>query len=147
MKFWSLEQNSWICLRWNSFRWANEFYFCVSSYSFTITKIGKVAWEAIIFHFVQNALQWEWGNFPCANWNGIFWGFPLLHLWFIKIHFLPHLESFIWELKFEKRNFKKYPIQPTLGFFPFANFRFQMGVTVMGFAEHFRPSHFSLFWF
>ena len=33
----------------------------------------------------------------------------------IKIHFLPHLESFMCEQKFEKKFFKKSPIQPPNG--------------------------------
>ena len=39
--------------------------------------------------------------------------------------------------KFESKFFKKNPIQPPKGALPFANSRFQLGVTVMGFAEHF----------
>ena len=63
----------------------------------------------------QNALQQEWGNFPFANWNGICWGLPLQLVQLIKIHFLPHLESFMWERKFEKEFFKKSPIQTPNG--------------------------------
>ena len=63
----------------------------------------------------QNALQWEWGNFPFANWNGICWGLPLQLEQLIKLLFLPHLESFMWEQKFEKKFFKKDPIQPPNG--------------------------------
>ena len=67
----------------------------------------------------QNALQREWGNFPFENWIGIYWGLQLQLAQLIKIYFLPHLESFIWERKFEKkRNFKKYPIQPPNGVLP-----------------------------
>ena len=74
----------------------------------------------------QNALQREWGNFPFANWNGICWGLLLQLVQLIKIHFLPHLESFMWEQKFEKNFFKKSPIQTPNGVFfifklPFPN--------------------------
>ena len=55
----------------------------------------------------------------------------------IKMYFLPHLESFMWEWKFEKIFFKKSPINPLMGCSLFSNYHFQMGVTVMGFAEHF----------
>ena len=48
----------------------------------------------------------------------------------------------IWNLLYEKGNFKKeisknILCNPPMGCFPFANSRFQMGVTVMGFAEDF----------
>ena len=66
-------------------------------------------------NLAQNALQPEWGNFPFAIWNGICWGLPLQLVNLIKVHFLPHLESFILERKFEKINFKKHPIQPPNG--------------------------------
>ena len=85
----------------------------------------------------QNALQREWGNFPFANWNGIFWGLPLQLIQLIKIHFLPHFESFMWERNFEKIFFKKSHIQTLMGYSLFSNSHFQMGFTVMGFAEHF----------
>ena len=88
----------------------------------------------------QNALQWEWGNFPFANCNGICWGLPLQLVQLINIHFLPHLESFMWEWKFEKIFFKKVLYKPLMGCSLFSNSHFQMGVTVMGFAEHFRHS-------
>ena len=55
----------------------------------------------------------------------------------IKVHFLPHLESFMWERKFEKIFFKKSPKHPLMGCCSFSNFHFQMGVSVMRFAEHF----------
>ena len=58
----------------------------------------------------QNPLQWEWGNFPFVNWNGICWGLLLQLVQWIKIHFMPQLESYMWELKFEKNCFKKSPI-------------------------------------
>ena len=48
----------------------------------------------------QNALQWEWGfaSFPNGSCrNGNCWGLPLQIAQFIKIHFLPHLQSFMWE--------------------------------------------------
>ena len=90
-----------------------------------------------VWNTAQNALQQEWGNFPFANWNGICWGLPLQLVQLIKIHFLPHLESFMWERKFEKKFFKKSPIQPLIGCSLFSNSHFQMGDTVMGFAEHF----------
>ena len=63
----------------------------------------------------QNALQQEWGNFPFANWNGICRVLQLQLVQFIKIHFLPHLESFMCKRKFENRFFKKNPIQPPNG--------------------------------
>ena len=28
----------------------------------------------------QNPLQWEWGNFPFVNWDGICWGHLLQHV-------------------------------------------------------------------
>ena len=81
----------------------------------------------------QNALQREWGNFPFANWNGICWGLPLQLVQLIKIHFLPHLESFIWERKFEKKFFKISPIRPPNGGLlifklPFPNGGYRNGV-------------------
>ena len=81
----------------------------------------------------QNALQREWGNFPFANWNGICWGLPLQLVQLMKIHFLPHLESFMWERKFEKKFFKKSPIQPPNGVLlifklPFPNGSYRNGV-------------------
>ena len=51
------------------------------------------------YFWAQNALQQKWGNFPFANWNGICWGLPLQLAQLIKIHFLPHLKSFMWEQK------------------------------------------------
>ena len=41
------------------------------------------------------------------------------------------------EWKFEEKFFKKSPIQPPNRVLPFAHYHFQMGVTVMGLAEHF----------
>ena len=81
----------------------------------------------------QNALQREWGNFPFANWNGICWGLPLQLVQLIKIHFLPHLESFMWERKFEKKFFKKSHIQTPNGVLlifklPFPNGSYRNGV-------------------
>ena len=61
-------------------------------------------WE---INIAKNALQREWGNFPYANWNGICWRLPLQLVRLIKMHFLPHLESVIWERKFEKKNIQK----------------------------------------
>ena len=50
----------------------------------------------------------------------------------IKMYFLPHLESFMWERKFEKKFFKKSPIQPPNGLFifklPFPNGSYRNGV-------------------
>ena len=97
-------------------------------------------------NIAQNPLQWEWGFASFANGscrNGICWGLPLRLAQFIKIHFLPHLESFMWERKFEKKISKKIPYNPLMGCSSFANSRFQMGVTVMGFAEDF--GHFSFY--
>ena len=84
-------------------------------------------------NIAQNALQWEWGNFPFANWNGICWGLPLQLVQLIKIHFLPHLESFMWERKFEKKFFKKSHIQTPNGVLlifklPFPNGSYRNGV-------------------
>ena len=81
----------------------------------------------------QNALQQEWGNFPFANLNGICWGLPLQLVQLIRIHFLPHLESFMWERKFKKNIFKKSPIQPPNGVLlifklPFPNGSYRNGV-------------------
>ena len=83
--------------------------------------------------FSQKCLQREWGNFPCTNWNGICWGPPLQLVQLIKIHFLPHLKSFMWEQKFEKNFFKKSPIQPPNGVLsicklPFSNGSYRNGV-------------------
>ena len=85
----------------------------------------------------KNALQRERGNFPFADWNGICWRLPLQHEQLIKIHFLPHLESFMWNPKFERNFSIKVLYNPPMEYFPFANYHFQMGYTVMGFAEHF----------
>ena len=87
-------------------------------------------WE---INITQNALQREWGNFPFANWNGICWGLPLQLVQLIKIHFLPHLESFMWERKFEKKFFKKSHIQTPNGVLlifklPFPNGSYWNGV-------------------
>ena len=49
-----------------------------------------------------------------------------------EIHFLPHLESFMWEEKFEKVLYNSL-----MGCSLFSNYHFQMGFTVIGFAEHF----------
>ena len=84
----------------------------------------------------QNALQCKWGfvsftNGSCCN--GICWGLPLRLAQFIKIHCLPHLESFMWKQKFENKFFKKDPIQPTNGELlicklPFPNGSYRNGV-------------------
>ena len=81
----------------------------------------------------QNALQQEWANFPFANWNGISWGLLLQLAQLIKIHFLPHLESFMWEQKFEKKFFKRNYIQTPNGVLlifklPFPNGNYCNGV-------------------
>ena len=83
--------------------------------------------------YAQNALQQEWGNFPFANWNGICWGLLLQLVQLIKIHFLPHLESFIWERKFEKKFFKKSHTQTPNGVLlifklPYPNGSYRNGV-------------------
>ena len=57
----------------------------------------------------------------------------------MKIHFLSHLESFMCKRKFENRFFKNILYNPLMGCSPFANYRFQMGVAVMGFADQFGP--------
>ena len=80
----------------------------------------------------QNALQREWGNVPFANWNGICQGLLLQLVQLIKVHFLPHLESFMWERKFEKKFFKKSHIQTPNGVLltfklPFSNESYRNG--------------------
>ena len=87
------------------------------SWKIHICKImgGNIISKRILFDLAQNALQWEWGNFPFANWNGICWGLPLQLVQLVKIHFLPHLESFVWERKFEKKFFLKDYIQTPNG--------------------------------
>ena len=85
----------------------------------------------------SNGVFASFANGSCHN--GICWGLLLWLAKFIKIHFLPHLESFMWERKFEKKISKKILYNPLMGCSLFANSRFQMGVTVMGFAEHFGP--------
>ena len=84
-------------------------------------------------NIAQDALQREWGNFPFANWNGICWGLLLQLVQLIEIHFLPHLESFMWERKFEKKFFKKSHIQTPNGVLlifklPFPNGSYRNGV-------------------
>ena len=55
----------------------------------------------------------------------------------IKIYFLPHL-NLLCEKGSLKRNFsKKVQRNPLMGCSLFSNYHFQMGVAVMGFAEHF----------
>ena len=80
-----------------------------------------------MWFIAQNALQREWGNFPFANWNGICWGLPLQLVQLIKIHFLPHLESFMLERKFEKKFLKKSPIQHPNGVLPICKLPFPNG--------------------
>ena len=116
----------------------------ISYYPYTFAVFSK-AWYSIKYYqlnskwlirspfFAQNALQQEWGNFPFANWNGICWGFPLQLVQLIEIHFLPHLESFMWERKFEKKFFKKSHIQTPNGVLlifklPFPNGSYRNGV-------------------
>ena len=50
----------------------------------------------------------------------------------MKIHFLSHFESFMWEWKFEKKFFKKIIYNALMGCSLFSNSHFQMGVTIMG---------------
>ena len=93
---------------------------------------NKAIWIRLA-DIAQNALQWEWGNFPFKNWNGICWGLPLQLAQLIKVHFLPHLESFMWERKFEKTFFKKSHIQNPNGVLlifklPFPNGSYRNGV-------------------
>ena len=75
----------------------------------------------------QDALQWEWGNFPFANCDGICWGLLLQLVQFIKIHFLPQLESFMWKRIVENKFFEKYPIQPPNGVLPICKLPFPNG--------------------
>ena len=98
-----------------------------------IASFKKMKIVLFLKDYAQNALQREWGNFPFANWNRICWGLLLQLGQFIKIHFLPHLECFIWERIFEKNFFKKSPIQPPNGVLPicqlpFLNGRYRNGV-------------------
>ena len=51
----------------------NILFFPMFSFSSFSTNFAKLL-------IAQNALQREWGNFPFANWNGIFWGLPLQHV-------------------------------------------------------------------
>ena len=103
--------------------------------------------------FLPLLRAFQWGTFArmLCNWNGVFasfangscrkgicWILSLCHAEFIKIHFLPHLESFMWERIFEKNFFLKKVIYKSLmGCFLFSNSNLQLGVTVMGYAEHF----------
>ena len=87
-------------------------------------------------NIAQNPLQWEWGFASFANGscrNGICWGLPLRLAQFIEIHFLPHLQSFMWKRKFEKTFLKKSLIQPPNGVLsiskpPFLNGSYRNGV-------------------
>ena len=91
--------------------------------------------KTISVNLAQNPLQWEWGFASFANGscrNRICWGLLFLLAQFIKIHFLPHLESFMWKQQVEKKLYNSL-----MGCSPFTNYHFQMGVTVVGFAEHF----------
>ena len=90
-------------------------------------------WGVWSSYRAHNPLQREWGNFPFANWNGICWGLPLQLVQLIKIHFLPHLESFMLEPKFERKFFKKSLIQQPNGVLlilklPFPNGNYGIGV-------------------
>ena len=81
-------------------------------------------------YIAQNPLQWEWGFASFANGschNGICWGHLLELAQFIEIHFLPHLESFMWEQKFVKKISKKNPIQPSNEILPICKLPFQNG--------------------
>ena len=62
---------------------------------------------------------------------------PLRIEGFIKITILLHLEFLMWKWKFESKFFKKILHNSLMGCSPFANYRFKMGITVIGFAEHF----------
>ena len=101
-------------------------------YKFRSSVISIIYWYV---HSVIHNCAWicpecsamEMGQFPICKLNGIFWGLPLQHVQFIKAYFLPHLESFIWERKFEKRNFKKYPIQPPNWVLPICKLPFPNG--------------------
>jgi len=82
---------------------------------------------SVLWHLAQNALLRECGKFPFANWNEICWGLLLQLVQLIKIHFLPHLESFIWKQKFEKNFFKKSPTQPPNWVLPICKLPFPNG--------------------
>ena len=83
----------------------------------------------------KNTFSASFGN---GSWrNLICWGHLLRLALLMKIHFVPHLESFMFERKFERKFFKKVLYNPPMGCFSFTNYHFQMGVIVMGFAEDF----------
>ena len=101
-------------------------------------------YQHFLLDTAQNALQREWGNFPSANWNGICWGLPLQLVQLIKIIFC-HIWNLLCENRNLKRNFSKKGLyNPLMVCFLFSNYHFQMGVTVMGFAEHFGLYYFVL---
>ena len=111
--------------------WAKEpVGYCIDQ----VNSIQVETWFSYIqTDLAKNALQLEWGNFPFANWNGICWRLPLQLVQLIKMHFLPHLESLIWERKFEKKLIKKSHIQPPNGGYlifklPFPNGSYRNGV-------------------
>ena len=122
----------------NTLQWGIKIIFKLT---FSLRPIKKVcleqvlAWSPFLQMAVnaQNALQRKWGNFPFVNWNRICWGLPLQLVQLIKIHSLPHLESFMWKRKYEKKFFKKSFIQPPHGVFlifklPFSNGSYHNGV-------------------
>ena len=80
----------------------------------------------------------ENGVFPHLQMGVCVMGFVLLWLAkLIKVHFLPHLESFMQKRIFEINFFEKILYIPLMGCSQFANLCFQMGATLMGFADHF----------
>ena len=51
----------------------------------------------------------SFANGSCRN--GIYLRLPLWLAQFMKIHFLTHLEYFLWEWKFENKFFKQNPVK------------------------------------
>ena len=86
-----------------------KLWFVERQINFILDFLNNPNCELVHFYgyLAQNPLQREWSNFPFANWNGISQGLPLQLLQLIKVHFLPHLVSFMWEQKFEKKEFQK----------------------------------------
>ena len=67
------------------------------------------------------------GQFPICKLKWDFQGLPLQLVQMIKMYFLPHLESIMWERKFEKKFFKKSLIHPPNGVLPICKLPFQNG--------------------
>ena len=91
---------------------------------------------------LSHALQREWGNFPFTNWNGICWGLPFTACTIDRNKFYAPFGIFYVRTEIWKEIFPKVIYKPLMGCSLFSNFHFQMGVTVIGFAEHFGHSNF-----